>query len=391
MPRRPDHPGHLEKRGGDSWRLTLSVDGKRHRETFKARDQRAAENYARRRHQELERRSMRRGPAGLAGEVYFSDLLRRFEDDELPTLAQGTQDSYAGSFKVFRVYFVDEQGDPPLERIGRADVKAFLKWRRTYSPREGVDRVSAHTVARDLRVLHRLFNYGLDVELMEMNPAARVKAPKADPRSPVILTPDQLDQLLDAAGDERPMLRLYLLLLAETGMRADSEALHLQWEDVDLAGGFIHVRSGRDGHRTKTGKSRWVPMTPRLRTALQDHAAAFRMAVYKGKRSPWVFHHTRSHRQYKAGDRIVRSFRAAFNKARKAAKLPKDLRMHDLRHRRITTWLAEGKDVVKVKEAVGHASLSTTMGYTHLAREHLRSLVDDPASEREHLKELAEG
>ena len=51
--------------------------------------------------------------------------------------------------------------------------------------------------------------------------------------------------------------------------------------------------------------------------------------------------------------------------------------LHDLRHRRGTTWIAQGKDVVKVKEAVGHSDLKTTMGYTHLAREHLRELVDE--------------
>jgi len=56
--------------------------------------------------------------------------------------------------------------------------------------------------------------------------------------------------------------------------------------------------------------------------------------------------------------------------------LPDALHQHDLRHRRVTTWLAEGRDVVKVKEAMGHSDLRTTMGYTHLAREHLRDLVD---------------
>ena len=42
----------------------------------------------------------------------------------------------------------------------------------------------------------------------------------------------------------------------------------------------------------------------------------------------------------------------------------------------MTLWLAEGKNPVHVKEAVGHANLSTTMRYTHLSREHLRSLVE---------------
>jgi len=51
---------------------------------------------------------------------------------------------------------------------------------------------------------------------------------------------------------------------------------------------------------------------------------------------------------------------------------PLDFNQHDLRHRRVTTWLAEGKNPVHVKEAMGHADLATTMGYTHLAKEHLR-------------------
>ena len=43
---------------------------------------------------------------------------------------------------------------------------------------------------------------------------------------------------------------------------------------------------------------------------------------------------------------------------------------------RTAAWLADEKNPVHVKEAVGHSDLRTTMGYTHLAREHLRSLVD---------------
>ncbi len=62
------------------------------------------------------------------------------------------------------------------------------------------------------------------------------------------------------------------------------------------------------------------------------------------------------------------------------AKLPDGWVMHDLRHRRVTTWLAEGRSPVLVKEALGHADLRTTMGYTHLAKEHLRALVEPTRS-----------
>jgi site-specific recombinase XerD len=52
------------------------------------------------------------------------------------------------------------------------------------------------------------------------------------------------------------------------------------------------------------------------------------------------------------------------------------LRQHDLRHRHVTVWLAEGKSPVLVKEAMSHSDLQTTMDYTHLSREHLGALVE---------------
>jgi integrase len=129
------------------------------------------------------------------------------------------------------------------------------------------------------------------------------------------------------------MLSLYVTTLGEAGLRCDSEALHLRWEDVDLEEGFLWIASGRDGHRTKSGKGRWVPMTPKLRTAMKDHFAQFRFATYNGQRTPWVFHHTTTRRRATAGQRIG-VLRRAFQNAVDRAKLPADLHQHDPRHRR---------------------------------------------------------
>ncbi len=70
-----------------------------------------------------------------------------------------------------------------------------------------------------------------------------------------------------------------MLSLGETGERCESETLWTQWEDVDLEEGFLKVVSGRNGHRTKGGKTRWVPMTPRLRQAMQEHFARYRFVT----------------------------------------------------------------------------------------------------------------
>ena len=120
---------------------------------------------------------------------------------------------------------------------------------------------------------------------------------------------------------------------------------------------------------------------------MREHFARYRFATYGGKQTPWVFHHTISRRHHKAGRRVV-SLYDAFKAAAKRAQLPPDFVQHDLRHRRVTTWLADEKSAVLVKEAVGHADLRTTMAYTHLAREHLRSLVEQEPR-RDELRDLA--
>jgi integrase/recombinase XerD len=213
----------------------------------------------------------------------------------------------------------------------------------------------------------------------------KVTAPKAEKRTPVILDADQYLNLLKAC-EGRPMLPLYVTTLGEAGVRCESEALHLQWEDVDLEEGYLWIASGRDGHRTKSGKGRWVLMTPKLKQAMKDHFARFRFASYDGQPTPWVFHHMTTRRRAKAGQRLG-VLRRAFEGVVVRANLPADLHQHDLRHRRVTTWLAGGADAVKVKEAMGHADLRTTMDYTHLVRENLRGLVQDESSTPQRVRE----
>jgi len=126
---------------------------------------------------------------------------------------------------------------------------------------------------------------------------------KNDGRDPVILSDEQYEQLLKACKN-RDMLELYVLALGETGGRCESEILWIQWDDIDLDGGFLKIVTGRNGHRTKGGKSRWVPISPRLRVALREHSLRYRAAKYDGQPSPWVFHHTKTRRHHKAGKRI---------------------------------------------------------------------------------------
>jgi len=375
------YPGYIE-RHRDRLRVVLCVAGKRHRFTLETTDRKEAETFAKNKYAELEQQHGRRF-AGLPGPVRCSELLEQFEE-ELPTKSPGCRRSYVCSVNPIRLYFVGELGDPTVDQVRAGTVEAFLTWRRGHviTTREDEDgtkiveaiagRVRERTVAKDRAVLHAIFAMAERREYRDGNPVARTKAPKYDARQPVLLSAVEYSKLLDACED--PMLKLYVLVLGETGARDESEALWLRWEDIDLEGGFVRIVSGQNDHRTKSGKDRWTPMSPALSSAMRDHFAAFRLA----SSSPWVFHHARTRRHHKAGDRI-KSLRAAVRTAADAAKISQAWHLHDLRHRRVTTWLAEGRNPVHVKEAVGHSDLRTTMGYTHLAREHLRSLFDAPA------------
>jgi len=120
---------------------------------------------------------------------------------------------------------------------------------------------------------------------------------------------------------------------------------------------------------------------------MREHFASYRFASYA---SPWLFHHTEDGKNHRAGDRIRRKLRIRLMEVARESKMPVGWVAHDLRHRRATQWIGDDKNPVRVKEALGHSDLRVTMRYTHLAREHLRSLVEDQdQDEREKLKELA--
>ncbi|MCZ6858221.1 MAG: tyrosine-type recombinase/integrase [Gemmatimonadetes bacterium] len=377
MANRKNHPGSLDRRG-DGYRWRVSLGGQRHLETFPTTEKRTAAKWARERYRELEGKHERRRE-GLATDVTIEALFDRYVTDKLPRKALGTQRTYLECLKPIREYF-----NPSLavEKVRKGHIEGYLAWRAIH--REGGGNVGNRTLSKERAVLHSIFAFAGKLELCSGNPVTGSDNPKWDKREPIILDTDQYEKLL-TASERHPMLWLHVLTLGEAGLRCDSECLWLRWEDVDLKKGWLNIVSGRNGHRTKAGKSRLVPMTPRLHEAMKAHFADYRLARYgEGVATPWVFHHLITKRLYAAGSRIL-TLRPSFDNARSRADLPPQFVRHDLRHRRVTTWLAAGKDLVKVQRAMGHSKVEITMGYLHLVPEDLRSLVET----KEDLKELA--
>ena len=235
MAGRKTHKGSIERLASGSLRVRIQVGGGRRSFTLPTMTTRSeAAKFADAKFEELEGEAKRVG-LGLPGRIRFSDLIKRFEESQLPALSAGTQKSYGSSFLAFTKFFVDERGDPEVQAIRKGNIREFMAWRRSHRSGTGRGPISPHTIAKDRRVLDRLFGFAVELEVIEISPVRKVRPPKADERTPIILTEPELERLLGNLS-EHHMAGLYILFLAETGLRAYSEGLHLRWEDVDFQG-----------------------------------------------------------------------------------------------------------------------------------------------------------
>src|SRR5207244_942078 len=131
--------------------------------------------------------------AGLPGREPFSELLRRYREEELPDKALGTQRTYEATLRSVERYFVKLRGEPMLDQIHSAHIKAFMSWRRSHGP-DGTpieQPLAARSRDKDRAVLHQLFAFADLLELREGNPVSRIPKIKGDDHQPVILTTEQ--------------------------------------------------------------------------------------------------------------------------------------------------------------------------------------------------------
>lgn len=377
-----NYPGRIDELPSGSLRLRLWIDSELvFSETYQDADREEVESIAR---TEYNRQKAFRGK-GRAGTRRMSDQLAIFESDHIPTKAASTQRKYRSAVKGIRTFFVERQGDPRVQSVDADDVRAFLAWRRTHKldGREMAEPLSKATLRQARAILSAVFSCR-----GSHNPVPETPEPKPDEREAVLLLGEQAELyeklLKKAKRHASPMLYPFTVLIGETGVRPWSEGLWLRWEDVDLHYqpegasrpiGMLTVVS-RDGEgRTKSGKSRKVPLTDRARQAMQEHFASFRFQTYHEERTPWVFHHFHDGRTARAGDRL-KTLRGALNKAAEWAGLPDAWTPRDLRLRRSVLWLREGHSPRHVQQALGHSDIKTTLRhYDRFAEDEVAGLV----------------
>jgi len=172
---------------------------------------------------------------------------------------------------------------------------------------------------------------------------------------PIVLSPDEVARLIDAAPNLR--YRTILMTLYSTGMRR-SELCHLRPEDIDKERMVVRIRQG------KGGKDREVPLSPKLHEQLRTYYRSVR------RRNGWLFPSVQSRRP----DQPItqKTVWHACREATRRAGITKAVHPHTLRHSFATHLFDSGAELPVIQTLLGHADPRDTMIYLHLATRKLR-------------------
>jgi integrase/recombinase XerC len=237
--------------------------------------------------------------------------------------------------------------------------------------------LAATTIARKLSSVKAFFRYLVRDEQLEVDPTARLSAPKLPKPAPRFLSADDAARLVQAPEGDGPIAlrdRAVLELVYGAGLRV-SEAVSLDLQDVQAAEGVVRV----------TGKGRKVRVVPIGRFAVLAietwRAVRSQLRGKTGLHATALFLNNRGDRlSVRAVQRLVASSRGA---CRQTGATP-----HWLRHACATHMLGSGADLRTIQEQLGHASLQTTQRYTHVDIDalmksydaaHPRARNDDPS------------
>ena len=272
-------------------------------------------------------------------------------------LSPRTIESYRRDLLQFTSW-LDEQSIG-LSEVERATLRNYLGSRRDQG-------LSARSAARALSALRGFFRFLVNTQVQTIDPTANLRSPSLWQTVPHVLTTDEIDTLL-ASPDTSTTLglrdRAMLETLYATGLRV-SELVGLTTERVRLDPGYVRVIG-------KGRKERLVPLGESAISWIDDYLSAAPVPSSIKQRLSELF------LNHRGGPSPARGFWKILRGHALRAEISSPLSPHIVRHSFATHLVENGADLRAVQMMLGHASLTTTEIYTHVARERLRRLYDE--------------
>lgn len=258
--------------------------------------------------------------------------------------SQSTIANYLRAVEKFARYF----GKPP-DQLGPDDVRHYQ------AHLLGERKLAVGTVVNLVAALRFFF-----VQTLKRDYAPELLPyPKRQKRLPTILSPDEVQRLIDAARNLYH--RTLIMTLYSTGIRR-AEVARLQVDDIDSERMLVRIRQGKGGH------DRDVPLSPALLETLREY---FRWMKPKTYLFPGTVNNWRADKPI-----TPKMVWMACQQAAQRAGLNKRVSPHCLRHSFATHLLEAGTDLRTIQVLLGHSDLSHTTVYLHLSQRHLQAIAN---------------
>jgi integrase/recombinase XerD len=270
-------------------------------------------------------------------------------------LSRNTLESYRRDLRLFSAWLFADRGKTLLkaQRMDLLDYLAY-KFQRKARPR---------SAARLLSSLKRFYRFLLRENRVPADPTLQVESPQLPRSLPKILTEEDVDALLAAPNVETPLGlrdRSMLEALYASGLRV-SELVTLQVSQLSQDMGVVRVVG-------KGSKERLVPVGEEALIWIRRYMDNARPEILAGRQADALFITSR-------GVSMTRqAFWYLIRRYADQAGIRKGISPHTLRHAFATHLLNHGADLRVVQMLLGHADISTTQIYTHVARERLKQL-----------------
>jgi integrase/recombinase XerD len=268
-------------------------------------------------------------------------------------LSKNTLAAYRRDLALFGGWLAGRGGK--LEAASESDINGYFAARHSDS--------KATTVNRRLTVLRRYYRWALRERRIQADPTLRLEAAKQPLRVPKTLTESQVEALLAAPDAGTPLGlrdRAMLELIYASGLRV-SELVGLKTFHLSMNDQVLRITGKGD-------KERLVPFGLVARDWILRYLAESRPRILDGQQTEDFFVTAR-------GEGMTRAmFWVIVKKYARAAGIASSLSPHTLRHAFATHLLNHGADLRAVQMLLGHADISTTTIYTHVARERLKQL-----------------
>ncbi len=270
-------------------------------------------------------------------------------------LARNTLDSYRRDLQQFAGWLEKRDG-ADLLAADQALIQDYLAHKFRSKAR-------ASTAARLLSTLKRFYRHALRQNTIKADPTLRIDTPKLPRPLPKTLTEADVEGLLAAPALDQPLGlrdRAMLEVLYASGLRV-SELVTLKVPQVSRDMGVVRVMG-------KGSKERLVPLGEEALSWLERYLKEARPALLGKKTSDALFVTTR------AAVMTRQAFWHLLRRYAQLAGLHKPISPHTLRHAFATHLLNHGADLRVVQLLLGHADISTTQIYTHVAQERMKQL-----------------